>query len=92
MYRSRGVFFTYETMRDEPERVAQEIQALVPELDDLHIRRRPPVRHYDEMLTDMNAHQIARLDAEQVAAFNRVFRQHREVLAYFGYGIMDEPR
>ena len=31
----RGVFFTYEAMCAEPERVASEIRALVPELDDL---------------------------------------------------------
>ena len=83
---SRGVFFTYEAMCSEPERVARLIRSLVPELDDLDLRRRLPVkRRYDEMLTDMNARQIARLDAGQVAAFNRVFREHREVLDYFGY-------
>ena len=41
------------------------------------------------MLTDMKARQMARLDAAPVAAFNRVFRPHRDVLAYFGYDIMD---
>ena len=30
----RGVFFTYEAMCDEPERVEREIRSLVPELDD----------------------------------------------------------
>ena len=89
-YRSRGVFFPYETMCAEPERVVQEIQAVVPELADLNLRRRLAVKRYDEMLTDMNARQMARLDAEQVAAFNRVFRQHRDVLAYFGYDLMDK--
>ena len=60
----RGVFFTYEAMCAEPERVAREIQALVPELDDLDPRRRLPVKgRYDEVLTDMNARQIARLTA-----------------------------
>ena len=44
------------------------------------------------MLTDMNARQMARLDAAQVATFNRVFQPHRDVLAYFGYDIMDGVR
>ena len=41
------------------------------------------------MLTDMNERQIARLDASQIAVFNRVFREHRDALDYFGYDLMD---
>ena len=86
----RGVFFTYETMCAEPERVARDIQALVPELDDLDLRQRLWVKgQYHEMLTDMNARQIARLGAEDLAAFNRVFRRHEDVLAHFGYAVME---
>ena len=90
----RGVFFTYETMCAEPERVARRIRALVPELDDLDLRQRLRVKEgrYHEMLTDMNARQIARLSAEDVAAFNRVFRQHEDVLAWFGYTVMEGVR
>ena len=87
-HRSRGAFFTYETMCAQPERVAQEIQALVPELDDLNLRQRLRAKDYDDMLTDMNARQIARLDAQDIAAFNRVFRTHRNLLNYFGYALM----
>ena len=42
------------------------------------------------MLTDMNACQMARLGAAPVAAFNRVFRPHRDVLTYFGHDLMDK--
>ena len=90
---NRGVFFTYEAMCAEPERVAQDIHALVPAIDDLNLRQRLPVKHrHHEMLTDMNARQIARLDAEQIAALNRVFRAHRDTLDYFGYDLMDPSR
>ena len=70
--------------------MAQRIRALVPELDDLNLRRRLPVKDntYDAMLTDMNERQIARLDASQIAVFNRVFREHRSALDYFGYDLM----
>ena len=86
----RGVFFTYEAMCAEPERTARAIRALVPELDDLNLRRRLPVKkRYHEMLTDMNARQIARLGAEGFAAFNRVFREHEDLLAWFGYRVME---
>ena len=85
----RGVFFTYEAMCAEPERIGWEIRAMVPELGDLNLRRRLPVKGYDEMLTDMNARQIARLTARQVAAFNRVFHEHRDLFDHFGYEMLD---
>ena len=90
-YRDRGVFFTYETMCADPAGAARTIRTLVPELDDLVLRRRLKVKEYDEMLTDMNERQITRLDAAQIAAFNRVFREHRDTLGYFGYELMDCP-
>ena len=86
----RGVFFTYEAMCGEPQRVAEEIRAVVPELDDLNLARRLAVKgRYDEMLTDMNARQLARLDTGRIAAFNRVFRARRDLLSSFGYGLME---
>ena len=88
----RGIFFTYETMCAEPERVAHEIRMLVPELDDLNLRQRIATRRYHEMLTNMNARQIACLTPGQIAAFNRVFRRHRAVLDHFGYEMMDADR
>ena len=90
-YRDRGVFFTYETMCADPAGAARTIRTLVPELDDLVLRRRLKVKEDDEMLTDMNERQITRLDAAQIAAFNRVFREHRDTLGYFGYELMDCP-
>lgn len=91
VHRDRGVFFTYETMCGEPERVASMVRGLVPEIDDLALRRRLPVKgRYDEMLTDMNARQIARLAPGRIAAFNRVFRAHRDVLDHFGYEMLAE--
>ena len=89
----RGVFFTYETMCAEPERVAREIHALVPAVGDLNLHQRLPVkRRRHEILTDMNARQIARLDAGQVATLSRVFRAHRDTLGYFGYDLIEAGR
>ena len=86
----RGWLLTYEAMCAEPERVERAIRSLVPALDDLNLRQRLPVSgRYHEMLTDMNARQIARLCPGQVAAINRVFRRHRAVLDRFGYEVMD---
>ena len=37
----------------------------------------------------MNPRQLARLDGGQIAAFNKVLRKHRDLLAWFGYDLMD---
>ena len=84
----RGVLFTYEAMCDEPQRVARQLRTLVPALDDLELRQRLRVRRHHEMLTNMNARQMARLDAGRIAVFSRVFREHRDVFDYFGYEIL----
>ena len=86
----RGILFTYEAMCADPAGTEERIRALVPALDDLALRRRHAVKEYDEVLTDMNARQIGRLDAARIAAFNRVFRARRNDLGYFGYGLMEE--
>ena len=88
-YAERGTFFSYETMCDDPEAAARQVRCLVPELDDLKLRQRIAVKNYDEPLTNMNERQIARLSAREIEAFNRVFHQHRDTLAYFGYELMD---
>ena len=85
-----GRLFTYEAMCAEPERTARTIRELVPALDDLNLRQRLKMHYnYHEMLTDMNARQIARLHPRQFAAINRVLRRHRAVLDHFGYEFMD---
>lgn len=86
----RGVFFTYEAMCDEPEGVEKKIRSLAPELGDLRLRQRLLVKgRYHETLTNMNGRQIARLDDAQFAAFNRVFRGHRDLLGHFGYELLE---
>ena len=89
---SRGVFFTYEEMCAEPARVERQIRSLVPALGDLKLRQKLAVKRlYDEMLTNMNARQIARLTPGQIGIINRVFRRRGDVLDYFGYEIMEPP-
>ncbi len=87
-----GVFFTYETMCAEPERVAASIRKLVPALDDLRFRQRLSVKGvYHEPLVDMNPRALGRLTAPQLAAINRVFSRHRRLLGYFGYDLLQRP-
>ncbi len=88
-YRDSGVFFTYEAMCAAPVETARRIHGLVPALDDLNLRQRLVAKDYREMLTDMNERQLANLGGEQITTFNRVFRDHRELLRHFGYDVID---
>ena len=86
---TQGLCFTYEAMCAEPERTAQSIRALVPQIDDLNLRQRLPVKgRHDAVLTDMNARQISRLGAGRIALCNRVFRRHVGMFDYFGYDFL----
>ena len=86
----RGVFFTYEAMCAEPKKVARQIQSLAPEIEDLDLHRRVQVKDYDETLSDMNARHIARLDATQFRAINRVFAAAQDLIEGYGYKLLEE--
>lgn len=88
-YRTNGRFFAYETMCRDPARVERTVRSLVPDIDDLTLRQKLPVKGmYDEMLTDMNDRQIARLTAAHIEVINRVFLAHHHLLDHFGYRIL----
>ena len=56
---------------------------------DLRLRQKLPVKGaYDEMLTNMNERQLARLSGDEIA-FNRVFRPHRDLLRPFGHDTVE---
>ena len=63
----RSVFFSYETMCAEPERVEQLIHGLVPELSDLTLRQRLEAWEYHKELRNMNDQQIARLSKDALS-------------------------
>jgi Sulfotransferase family len=82
----RGVFFTYEQMCAEPDKVERSIAGLVPELNDLTLQQRLRVKGlYDETLRDMNEQQIARLSESQRSEITDVFRRNCDVMDFFGY-------
>ena len=85
-WKERAVFFTYERMCAEPDKVERAIAGLVPELNDVRLRQRLRVKGlYDEMLRDMNDQQIARLGERQRREITDVFEREPDVLDYFGY-------
>jgi hypothetical protein len=83
----RGVFFTYEQMCEQPQRVESMISRLVPELNDLVLCRRLKVREYDEELRNMNEQQIGRLTSDDRQQINRVFSANQNLMDFFKYCI-----
>lgn len=84
-----GVFFSYEQMCAEPEKVETQIKNLVPEIDDLVLKQRIKVKEYNEELRNMNDQQIKRLTADDKAQINRVFLREKELLEFFNYSIIN---
>lgn len=86
----RSLAFTYEGLCQDPEAANARIHAALPELHDIQLDRRRPIKGiYDEPLRDMNADQIARLSAEDIAAISAALLPHQQALAAFGYSFLE---
>jgi hypothetical protein len=88
-WKTRGVFFTYEQMCENPETVENQIRKLVPKLDDLNLRQRIKVREYNEDLRNMNEQQITRLTTDDLGRVNEIFVPQRDLIESFGYSLRD---
>lgn len=85
-----SVAFTYEELCAAPDAKAHEIRVLVPGLDDLDLTQRLAIKGtYDEPLRNMNAEQIARLSPEEINRANTVFGPREDILARFGYTLIN---
>jgi hypothetical protein len=86
----RCVFFTYEEMCADPDRVTREIIDLVPDIGGFDLAASQAVKGiYQEPLRNMNHDQIARLCEADRKAATAVFREHLEVFERFGYDVQD---
>ncbi len=86
----RCASFSYEEMCADPIGVARQIEVLVPELDDLDLAQRQPVKGiYDEPLRNMNDDAIARLAPQTIRVANEVFAEHQSLLEAFDYALRD---
>jgi hypothetical protein len=82
----RGVLVRYEDLCDQPLATEARLRAWAPELDDLCVRRRLPVKgRYHQMLTNLNGAHHGRLQPRQVDELQAVFAPHAALLAAFRY-------
>jgi hypothetical protein len=90
-YGQDNLFFTYEQMCDQPQQTEQKIKHWLPILSDLTLQQTISVKgQYDEPLRNMNAQQIQRLTQKDIKIINQVLRPHQDLLAEFGYGLLEE--
>lgn len=85
-YARSSLFFTYEEMCAEPERIVRGIQKLAPSLDDLTFDQVIPVKNtYEQRLTNFNAEQIARLSVDDRAVVREILDTDPAAMREFGY-------
>jgi hypothetical protein len=89
----RGVLVRYEDLCDSPVATEDRLRAWAPELDDLCVRRRIPVKgRYDQDLTNLNGDHHARLQPRQRDELEAVFAPHADLLAAFRYApVLEAP-
>jgi len=88
-YGSKSVYFRYEDMCDTPRLVEKKLENMIPELGDLNLIQKIPVKGaYNEYLKNMNAQQIGRLDKGQISRINETLKGHEGILDFFGYQII----
>jgi len=85
-YKERSVFFSYESMCDNPEGVMEAIKRLIPELTDIELRRQREIKHtYNSPLKNFNNEQINRLTQIDLDNINEILIPQKGILDHFGY-------
>jgi hypothetical protein len=80
-----GLLLRYEDLCDEPGAAEARLQAWLPELGDICVRRHVRVRDDELPLTNLNAEHHARLGRAATTRLAAAFGPHEELLAWFGY-------
>jgi hypothetical protein len=85
----RAIYLSYEQLSEQPESSQERIIQLIPELDDLDIRKDVVAQTLEgqlrQQIVNYNAKQIALLSPEDLAAINAHLDRAPEVMAHFGY-------
>jgi hypothetical protein len=87
-----AMVLTYESLVQDPAQTCQQLETFLPQLGELDHAASFEVHSVDGTLdrpiTDLNAKKIAGLSADTIAAMNKVFAQHQETLAAWGYELL----
>lgn len=88
----RVLHLNYEALTDNPAETVSRLLAFMPALEKLDPEATFMIHSLsgwvERPLTNLNAKQIARLSAEDIAKINAGLEKHTDLLAYFGYRLM----
>lgn len=83
---------SYEQLTGKPEETIKEIEAFLPELNDLDVDQKFSAHNYQGKaleVSNLNTAKIAKLSKEAIQEINEIFKPEQELIAYFGYSIME---
>jgi len=90
----RVVRVSYEELTDRPAEVLERFKQLLPELGDIRLEGQTFSAHNflnrQMGLKNLNAQKIERIPQSDLTVMNEVFRQHAELLDYFGYVLIED--
>src|SRR5438132_9707913 len=85
----RAITLSYEDLSERPDYCVDQVIKLVPELDDLDIRKDVAVHsldgHIRQPIVNYNQKQIALLSKEDLGVINRHLEKAPEVMSHFKY-------
>ena len=88
------LFFTYEDLCDNTEKIIERIQNLLPELNDINIKKNFSAHNFKGKrkmrITNLNNEKIKKLTIEDITSINHVFSKNKNLLEYFNYSIINK--
>jgi len=88
------LFFTYEELCDNTEKIINKIKNFLPELNDINIKRKFSAHNFKGKrkmrITNLNNEKIKKLTIEDITIINNIFSKNKELLEYFNYSIINK--
>ena len=91
----RSIYFTYEDFVDHPQTTCNKIQSFLPGLGKLDFSGRFSIHtgqnkpSIERSLTNLNAEKIMKLRSEDISQINNVLSIYQDVMAFWGYTLMN---
>lgn len=87
------LFFTYEELCDNKDKVISDIINFIPELEDININKKFKAHNFKTtksmQITNLNKEKIKNLSKGDLEVINKCFDQEKELLKYFNYPIIN---
>jgi hypothetical protein len=89
-----SLFFKYEDLTDDPEKVSQDIGNFLNELNDINYDKKFKVHSLigrkPKKISNLNNIAISKMSLDNIHEINKVLNQEKEILKYFSYDILSD--